>query len=157
MQLVFGQSNSDRDFRGTRSRLVTIVRIWQNPAHYKFQRSSFIHKDVVMRRLLAILFGVLLGGGIVYAAFEYHVVRTKERFLLVRKQKSAWRDAYADVRAWTPREWTDHKELTRNLIADGYGEYVPRSPTENFFHDLFGGFRDNSLFNHGSSRRAIRE
>lgn len=110
-----------------------------------------------MRRLLAMSFGVLVGGGIVFAAFQYHVVRTTDKFLFVARRQAAWRDAYVDIRTWTPREWTEHSELAKDLIAAGQGSLVVRPSPEWFFQDLFGGLRDKSPFNRGTPRPAARE
>lgn len=92
-----------------------------------------------MRRLFAIVFGVILGGGLVYASFQYHLVRTGSGFLLVPKRQAGLRDAYADVRQWTHHDWNEHRELVRNLIASGHGDIVSSSAAEGLLHDVFGG------------------
>lgn len=110
-----------------------------------------------MRRLLAVAIGALLGGGVVFAAFQYHIVRTDDRFLLVGKQQATWHDAYVDIRGWTARDWNGHRELGRNLVAAGHSQVVTRSTTETFFKDLFGGLREKSLFTPDRSRRSVRD
>lgn len=94
-----------------------------------------------MRRLIALILGVAIGGGGVFAAFQYHVVRTQEKWLVVRKQRADWRDAYVDVRGWTYREWGAHRELSSDLIAAGRGDLVTRSAADQLFRGLFDSFR----------------
>jgi hypothetical protein len=94
-----------------------------------------------MRRLIALLFGVAIGGGCVFAAFQYHVVRTQDKWLVVRKQRADWRDAYVDVRGWTYREWGAHRALSNDLIAAGRGDLVTRSAADQLFRGLFDSFR----------------
>ncbi|HLJ12282.1 MAG TPA: hypothetical protein VKU82_13895, partial [Planctomycetaceae bacterium] len=64
-----------------------------------------------MRRLVAVLLGAAIGGGIVFAAFQYHLVRTDKRLLIVSRQRADWHDAYVDIRGWTHREWNAHRDL----------------------------------------------
>ncbi len=92
-----------------------------------------------MRRLLTLIVAAAIGGGTVFTAFQFHVVRTDQRVLFVRKPQPDWHDAYVDVRAWTVRDWGDHPTLSRNLLASGHGDVVRRSATD----DLFRGFFDN--------------
>ncbi|RPI89204.1 MAG: hypothetical protein EHM42_03405 [Planctomycetaceae bacterium] len=68
-----------------------------------------------MRKLLAFLFSVALGGALVAGAYEYHVLRTPEKVVFIRKQAPDWRDAYVDVRGWKARDWAAHPRLVRNV------------------------------------------
>ncbi len=77
-----------------------------------------------MRRLIAIMTGMLLGGVLVYVAFEYHVVRTDKTVYLIPKRSAGLTDAYVDIRDWTASQWKDHPVLVENMIADGHGELV---------------------------------
>ncbi len=94
-----------------------------------------------MRRLIALILGVAIGGGTTFAAFNLHVVRTDQKVLFVRKQRADWHDAYVDTRGWTHREWGAHHELSTNLIAAGHGDLVVRSVTDQLFRGLFDSFR----------------
>jgi len=95
-----------------------------------------------MRRLFAVLLGVGLGGAGTFAAFQYHLVRTDQSFLVVRRQRADWHDAYADIRGWSYHEWGAHRELSADLIAAGRGDLVTRSFTDGLFRGLFDSFRD---------------
>ncbi|HTI50950.1 MAG TPA: hypothetical protein VL475_08365 [Planctomycetaceae bacterium] len=90
-----------------------------------------------MRRVFTLLMAAVVGGGVVYTAFQYHVVRAEKRVLLVPKQRADWHDAYVDVRGWTHREWGEHADLSRNLVTSGHGDIVSRSVTDELFRGLF--------------------
>lgn len=90
-----------------------------------------------MRRLLTYLLAMVAGGGIVFAAFEYHIVRTDEQVLLVAKKQADWRDAYVDIRGWTGRDWTDHPNLVKDLTAAGHGNLIIGSGAGELFRGLF--------------------
>lgn len=95
-----------------------------------------------MRRLIALLAGVAVGGGGVFAAFQYHLVRTDKSFLVVRRQRADWHDAYVDIRGWSYREWGNHHELSNDLTAAGRGDLVTRSIGDRLFRGLFDSFRE---------------
>lgn len=94
-----------------------------------------------MRKLLLILVSAVAGGGLVFGCFHYHVVRAREGWLLVRKQRLDWRDPYVDVRSWGLREWNDHPDLARNLVAGGRGDLVGKGTAGGFFRGMFEAFR----------------
>ncbi len=104
-----------------------------------------------MRRLIAILLGAAIGGGGVFAAFYYHVVRTEKSWLIVPKQRLDWRDAYVDIRGWSHREWSTHRDLSQDLIAMGRGDLVSRSIADQLFRGLFDSFREPSTGGRGSN------
>lgn len=97
-----------------------------------------------MRRICAICFGVLLGGAFMYMGFQYHVVRTKDEFLIVPKKQSSLTDAYVDVRNWTHRDWQEHDTLVRDLAAAGHGKLVSSSVAEDFIDNILGSFREHA-------------
>ena len=89
-----------------------------------------------MRRIGAILFGILVGGGLVFAAFQLHVVRAAEGLVIVPKQQPVLTDAFADIRDWSRDDWQQHPVLVQNLIADGRSDLVAGSMTEGMLRDL---------------------
>jgi hypothetical protein len=95
-----------------------------------------------MRRLIAMFIGVAIGGGLVFAAFKFHLVRAEKSWLLVRKRQSDWHDAYVDIRGWTSREWSDHKALSDDLIAIGRGDLIQRSFADKLFRGFLDSFRE---------------
>jgi hypothetical protein len=97
-----------------------------------------------MRRVIAVLFGMALGGGAVFGAFHYHLIRTNEGWLVVKRQKADWRDSYVDIRGWTYRDWPEHKALSHDLVAAGRGDLVARSMADQLFRGIFDPFREHS-------------
>ncbi len=95
-----------------------------------------------MRRLIAILLGMALGCGGTFAAFQYHLVRTDKTYLVVRRQRADWHDAYADIRGWSAHEWGSHRDLSGDLIAAGRGDLVTRPTAGDLFRGLFDSFRE---------------
>ena len=71
------------------------------------------------RGVLLVLFGMLLGGGTVFAAFRWHFVRADDGWHIVTNRHSSLGDCYADVRDWTATEWTDHPQLATALVDAG--------------------------------------
>ena len=97
-----------------------------------------------MRRLIAVLLGALIGGAAVFTAFYYHLVRTDKTWLIVPKQRLEWHDAYVDIRGWSYRDWSKHRDLSTNLIAMGRGDLVARSVADQWFRGLFDTLREPS-------------
>jgi len=97
-----------------------------------------------MRRLLAVLFGAMLGGGLVFAAFEYHLVRTDETYHLVPKKQAGLTDAYVDIRDWPASEWNEHTTLAEDLIAAGHGDLVGGSIASGLLDDIIAPFQQDA-------------
>jgi len=74
------------------------------------------------------LFGTLLGASAMYVALQYHVVHSHDGFQMVpRTPQHSVGLAYADVRNWTPSQWTDRPELARALMAHGSSDLISES------------------------------
>ncbi len=74
------------------------------------------------------LFGTLLGASAMYVALQYHVVHSHDGFQMVpRTPQHSVGLAYADVRSWTPSQWTDRPELARALMAHGSSDLISQS------------------------------
>ncbi len=89
-----------------------------------------------MRRLCLLAFGVLLGGGLVYSAFHYHLVRTSDEWLVVRKRNVELADFYVDIRKWSFSEWQGHPELMHALVERGRGDLFLPPGSRDFFRGL---------------------
>lgn len=94
-----------------------------------------------MRRLGAVLFGVLLGGGLVWFGFHYHVVRTGEGLLYVPKTSATLVDTYVDIRDWSAEEWQDHPDLIAAVVKDGREELIVQPTSGDIIRRLFDKFR----------------
>ncbi len=74
------------------------------------------------------LFGTVLGASAMYVALQYHVVHSHDGFQMVpRTPQHSVGLAYADVRSWTPSQWTDRPELARALMAHGSSDLISQS------------------------------
>lgn len=74
------------------------------------------------------LFGTVLGASAMYVALQYHVVHSHVGFQMVpRTPQHSVGLAYADVRSWTPSQWTDRPELARALMAHGSSDLISQS------------------------------
>ena len=89
-----------------------------------------------MRRLSLLIFGVLIGGGLVYSAFHYHVVRTSDEWLVVKKRTVQIADFYADVRQWSFQEWRAHPDLMHALMEHGRSDLLFPDGSRDFFRGL---------------------
>jgi hypothetical protein len=78
-----------------------------------------------MRRLTTLLFGIVLGGGLVFSAHHYHLVRTGKQFLLIPKIEVSLVDPYVDVRDWHLDDWEEHPELLAAMKDQGHGDLLP--------------------------------
>lgn len=77
-----------------------------------------------MRRILSVLFGVLLGAAGMWTAMNYHVLRTKDGFACVPKYRAHLAGTFVDVREWGVTEWTEHPELVMTLERNKRTEII---------------------------------
>jgi hypothetical protein len=79
-----------------------------------------------MKRLSGFLLGVVVGGGLVYGAQRYHVVRTEQGFEAVPKLSADFTDCYVDLRKFGTSDWSEHKALAAAIVG---------AKKEHIFHD----------------------
>ena len=84
-----------------------------------------------MRRLTTLLLGMVLGGGCVYGAYQYHLVRTGAQFLLIPKGEVSLIDPYVDVRDWDLDDWDKHPEVLEAMKAQGHADLLPTERSGN--------------------------
>jgi len=90
-----------------------------------------------MRRMIAALIFMMIGAGGMYAAFELHIVQSREGWHLIPKSQAGLRDTYADIRKWQATTWKDHPRLAQSLIDSGKGNLIMQSASNGFFDGLF--------------------
>jgi hypothetical protein len=90
-----------------------------------------------MRRLMTVLFGIGLGAGLVLFACHYHLIRTKQEHLVVRKQQISLTNSYVDVRLWGLSEWQEHPKLARAVVDAGHSDIIVTPTTSDVLRDLF--------------------
>jgi len=69
--------------------------------------------------LLAVIILILFG-----LATNFHMVRTDDDFIIVKKESLGLSDTYVDARGWTFIEWGNHPDLVRVLEAEKPGEVI---------------------------------
>lgn len=90
-----------------------------------------------MRKILAALIFMLIGAGGMYAAFQYHVVQSKEGWMVIGKTQVGLEDTYADIREWKATTWKKHPQLAQSLIDKGKGNLIIQSASSGLFDGLF--------------------
>lgn len=70
-----------------------------------------------MRRLPTFIFGVIVGGLLIYGGLHYHLINTPSGFHLVPKVNSTLASTYVDIRGWGLAEWTQHQDVAAALLS----------------------------------------
>ncbi|QDT64364.1 hypothetical protein [Calycomorphotria hydatis] len=91
----------------------------------------------MMKYLFLLFFGIALGVGGCYAAYNLHVVRTSDEHICLWKQSPELSIVYVDVREWNARDWADHPSLTKAMVDAGYGDLVIKEASGGVLGDLF--------------------
>lgn len=107
----------------------------------------------MMRRFYGFLLGLVIGGTSVYVAYQYHLVRTADRLLVVPKVQPSLIDMYADIRKWGIEDWKKHPALARHLVAAGHGKQITQTSTDNLVDEYLEGLQKGRR----SSPRAARD
>lgn len=92
------------------------------------------------KRSVFFLIGMIVGGSAVAFAFEYHLVRSTDGFMLVGKKHASLSCLYEDVRTWKPEEWQAHPDLVQSLVAKGRADMIGEQATE-LMHDSLQMFK----------------
>ncbi len=64
-----------------------------------------------MKRWGTFLFGMVVGGLLIFFALNYHVIRARDGMHLVPKVDAQLASTYVDIRNFGPREWADHRDV----------------------------------------------
>lgn len=70
-----------------------------------------------MRRLPTFIFGMVVGGLLIYGGLNYHIINTPSGLHLVPKVNSTLAETYVDIRGWGVAEWMQHKDVAAALLA----------------------------------------
>ncbi len=81
----------------------------------------------MIRGLILLVFGILVGGGAAYSAFTRHLVQADDGWHCVPNAASSVADCYRDVRGWTPSDWAAHPGVGAALVEAGKGDVVMRT------------------------------
>lgn len=81
-----------------------------------------------MSRTRPFLTGAAVSAAAMYFSLQYHVVRSDAGLrILPRIPQHSLALAWADVRTWTPSQWTDRVELARAAMAAGASDLIADS------------------------------
>lgn len=69
-----------------------------------------------MSRIGTFLFGVIVGGCLVYSAQRFHVLRTEDGLETVPKISATFSETFVDIRGFDASDWLEHKELAAAVI-----------------------------------------
>jgi hypothetical protein len=89
-----------------------------------------------MGKLGTLIFGAILGAGLVFGAQRYHVVRSDEGFYLVPKVGSTFAETYVDIRTFTLSDWASHKTLAAALLKSKKEHLMQDSAGDAFREDI---------------------
>jgi hypothetical protein len=76
-----------------------------------------------MGRLAIFILGMAVGGGMVYGAERYHVLRTSQGLETVPKLSASFSETYVDVRGFGASDWADHQGLAADVLR-AHKEYL---------------------------------
>ncbi len=81
-----------------------------------------------MSKAKPLMFGAALGASAMFFAQQYHVVQSQKGLQVIpRTPQQSIGLAYADIRTWSPSQWTDRPELARALMAHGSADLISES------------------------------
>ena len=66
-----------------------------------------------------LIFGLCVGGVIMFGAMKYHLLNTDQGYRLIPKRNATLAEAYLDVRQWGAAEWAQHPDLIWALSQSG--------------------------------------
>jgi hypothetical protein len=70
---------------------------------------------IIIAVIILILFGL---------AMNFHLVRTDDDFIIVKKESMGVSEIYVDTRGWTFIEWEEHPALMRVMEANRPGGVI---------------------------------
>jgi len=94
-----------------------------------------------MKRLSGFLFGIVVGGGLVFGGQRYHVLRTEQGFELVPKLSADFSDCYVDVRKFGASDWAAHKSLAAAILS-AKKEHIFQDSTADSVRERVSGLLD---------------
>jgi X-X-X-Leu-X-X-Gly heptad repeat protein len=89
-----------------------------------------------MSRLLIFLLGAVVGGGVVYSAVTYHVVRGEDGLHMVPKLSANFSQPYVDVRNFGAADWGENRALTVAVLRAEKGHLLQDAATDSMAEGL---------------------
>jgi len=92
----------------------------------------------------ALLFGSILGAGLMYSAFSLHVIHADEGVLFFPKQSATLQDIYLDIRGWQAADWVKKPHVAQALIKYDRSDLIKPMHPEQVFQDWMNQFQRTS-------------
>jgi len=83
-----------------------------------------------MGRLIRRALVLIVVGGLVCGALNFHVVRANDGWYLVPKTKSTLADSYVDVRKFGISDWLEHRDLSTAILSAKKDQLFGQTPTD---------------------------
>ena len=77
-----------------------------------------------MRRIITFILGMLVGGLLLLAALNYHVIRAQDGLHFLPKTSARLSSSYVDIRNFTVADYMEHPEIVEALIRADQAELV---------------------------------
>ena len=77
-----------------------------------------------MRKVTALLLGVLAGLVLVFVVSRFHLVRSSAGLHLIPKIENGWGHPYCDVRGYGVGEWTAHQSVVLAILKADRGDIL---------------------------------
>ena len=97
-----------------------------------------------MGRLSFMFLGIIIGGGAIFGAFNYHLLKTSTGLELCPKRSASLSETYIDIRNFTAADWASHPALSADIVAAEKQHLMGESPTtavENSVHQILNEVR----------------
>lgn len=99
-----------------------------------------------MRRIMTFLTGMVVGGILLWAALQYHLLQTNSGLQLVPKVNAGLAKTYVDIRGFTVADWAQNTDLVLALTNANQGELMGNAAEDALQNGL------DRLLNRGEQR-----
>ena len=89
-----------------------------------------------MRRLPTFLFGMIVGGILIYGSLHYHLINAPSGLHLVPKLNSTLAATYVDIRGFGLADWTNHQDVAGALLAANRQDLLASSASDTLRNGL---------------------
>ncbi|MCH2596585.1 MAG: hypothetical protein MKZ95_12390 [Pirellulales bacterium] len=96
-----------------------------------------------MRRIITFLFGMIVGGILLYGALNYHILRAKDGFHLIPKTSARLGSTYVDIRNFTVTDMANHADIVEVIILSDKKELM-RDATSGAIENGINRFLDRN-------------
>jgi hypothetical protein len=97
-----------------------------------------------MGRMTFMFLGIIIGAGVIFGAFNYHLLQTSTGMQICPKRSASLSETYVDIRKFTAADWATHPTLSADIVAAEKQHLMGESPTtavENSFHQIVNEVR----------------